>query len=138
MFKGRLLFAALFVMGLGTVAHAEEDLTTAQAGWAFSAQISKKMIHLKIEEVGTTGPACDLVVRSFKYEEADSSIALEISPATFCPVDAIATRGTEFAWQLPMELRPSGAIKIIVNGQLQGSMGWGSSGPTSLPVEGGR
>lgn len=134
--KGPFFLAALAFWGLSTVAQAQEN--PAQAAWAFGAQISGKSLQLKVQEIGTTGPACDLVLRSMKYDEADGSMALEITPATMCPVDAIATRGTEFTWQLPVELRHTGTIKIIVNGQLQGSMGWGSSGPASVISEGGQ
>lgn len=130
--------AGLFVAALAVAQSAfAADSAPAQEKWGFTAKVSGKMIQMQIEEIGSQGPACDFVLKSLGYDQEKRELSLEVEKARFCPIDAIAVRKTEFVWQIPFELRAGGSIQVIVNKELQGSLGWGTTnGVDSIVFEG--
>lgn len=93
--------------------------------WTVQSARTDQDLHLKIRETSAVGPACDLVVKHFDYLDGAAILNLELAPVKECPLDAIAPRRASLSWQLPHELRASGALKLIVNGSIVGILSVG-------------
>lgn len=90
--------------------------TPCRAEWTVRTSRSQDMMNLSLREIGARGSACDLVLKSMNYYERSGLLSLEVAPARFCPLDVIAERTAKIAWQLPQELRQSGLLRLMVNG----------------------
>ncbi|MBX3039963.1 MAG: hypothetical protein KF789_04560 [Bdellovibrionaceae bacterium] len=118
--KVSLMLGSLLAVSMMSATAAAE--TVCQDLWTVRALKAKHGLLLDLKEKGQQGPACDLVVESFNYDEADKSIALQIRPATFCPLEALTERRAQFVWMLPFELRTAGNLRLIVNNRETGSI----------------
>lgn len=92
--------------------------------WTVQATRDQHILSLDLREEGS-GPACDLVVTSLDYLDGAAILSARITPAKFCPVDAIAQRHAVLLWSLPQELRSKGVLKFIVNGSEVGVLSVG-------------
>lgn len=92
------------------------------SAWRVSADRDRHRLELNLREVGTRGPACDLVVQSFAYDETLELIDVKVQPARTCLVDALSERRAEVSWTLPQELRQRADLILVVNGALWGSI----------------
>lgn len=90
--------------------------------WALTASRDQQRLELNIREQGQQGPACDLVVQSFDYDETLGLLALSVQPSRVCPVDALAERQALFSWNLPQDLRGQADLLVIVNGEMWGAV----------------
>lgn len=112
-----MMSLCLGLFGMGSAAQAE---TVCQDLWAVKAMRANKGLVLVLTEKNEQGPACDLVLEAFNYDEADASISLKIRPDSYCPIEAIAHRKTQTFWTLPFGLRQGGELRLIVNGRESG------------------
>ena len=129
--KIKLLLTVLAISMTGVSAAAE---TVCQDLWSIRAIRVSHGLFMSFVEKNEQGPACDLVVESFEFNEADSSLALRIRPASFCPLDALASRRAQFVWMLPFNLRQGSELRLIVNERETGMM---KIDGTSASFEGG-
>lgn len=109
--------ALLICLLSGLTAGAE---TVCRSEWTVKAAQDQHFLSLTITEVGTRGPACDLVVKNLKYLEGARVLALDVSPVRFCPVDGLKERQAQISWKLPFDLRSSGSLRLNVNGSNAG------------------
>lgn len=112
--KGLMVLA---VLGLQSVALAASNCTP-----AWTVQVDKKdsFLTLKLREAQSKGPACDLVVKNLVYLAGVKTLALDIAPVEYCPVDAVAARQATLQWQLPLENRNESELRLVINGKNNG------------------
>lgn len=107
------ILTSFFALSIAGSAFAQ---STCDSGWSVRAQRDRGALNLVLRETGAGGPACDLVVKSFDYLDGAGLLTVEVAPAKFCPLDAVAQRRAHLTWHLPEGLRARGSLKLIVNG----------------------
>lgn len=110
--KMKTVFLMFAISLMGSMATAE---TVCQEPWTIQTLRVSQGLLMNFVERDQQGPACDLVIESFSFNEEDASLALQIRPASFCPLDAIASRRAQFMWILPFNLRQGSELRLIVN-----------------------
>lgn len=98
-----------------------------RAEWTVTTSRIEHSLNVTLTEIGARGAACDLVVKNLTYLDGAGVLALDVAPARFCPLDAIAERTAKLTWQLPQELRATGALRLVVNGSDVGVLSFRSS-----------
>lgn len=90
--------------------------TVCREPWAIQSMRSNQVLLVELQEKGTQGPACDFVVESYRFDEADRSISAKVRPVRFCPLDAVEERRAYLLWVLPYDLRVNNSeLRLIVN-----------------------
>lgn len=108
------------LLGMGQMAQAE---TVCQEPWAVQSKKVQQGLIVEFKEKGQQGPACDLVVQGFQFNEEDKSVSIDIRPTSFCPVEALKERSAHWLWVLPFNYRNSqNDLRLIVNGRETGSL----------------
>lgn len=111
----KLISASIFVLSTMFVATVNAQ-SVCSDNWAVSVSETDHSLNLKITEVKTSGPACDLVIQSFDYIVGIQTMSMNIVETNFCPMDAIAHRQARMSWALPHGLRAGGKLKVVING----------------------
>lgn len=88
--------------------------------WTVNASRTGSLLQLEITEATESGPACNLVVTHLNFLAGVKTLALDLSPATYCPLEAVAHRQAALGWQIPFGQRTAGEIQLVVNGDKQG------------------
>ena len=113
------LFLSVLLMSFLATAHAKQDLAK---GAEFSVQSpNQNFAAFVIADTIDQPTTCDYTFKSFQYLPALKSIVIEAS-RELCGLEFEGKGLGVMTWQMPLEMRGYSETKVVLNGQMMGTL----------------